>query len=167
MQASRLAVRTGKLHLLASTLRPVSTSAAANSKKKPTTLLDAYEVECIRRRRGERSASELYPTRVRGNREPRVRAPLHARSRRPRAPPHAARPRQQSSSARARHPPRLHAHVAASFTAGLLTAAVSNPVDVVKTRVFLTEKKPEVSEKRVYRISRKIIGFAILISDEI
>jgi len=37
------------------------------------------------------------------------------------------------------------------------------------SRVFLTgkEKKPEVSEKRVYRISRKIIGFAILISDEI
>jgi len=35
--------------------------------------------------------------------------------------------------------------------------------------VFLTgkEKKPEVSEKRVYRISRKIIGFAILTSDEI
>jgi len=31
MQASGLAVRTGKLHLLASTLRPVSTSAAANS----------------------------------------------------------------------------------------------------------------------------------------
>jgi hypothetical protein len=28
-------------------------------------------------------------------------------------------------------------------------------------------KKPEVSEKGVYRISRKIIGFAILISDEI
>ena len=37
------------------------------------------------------------------------------------------------------------------------------------SKVFLTgkEKKPEVSEKRVYRISRKIIGFAILISDEI
>ena len=37
------------------------------------------------------------------------------------------------------------------------------------TKVFLTgkEKKPEVSEKRVYRISRKIIGFVILISDEI
>ena len=36
-------------------------------------------------------------------------------------------------------------------------------------KVFLTgmEKKPEVSEKRVYRISRKIIGFSILISDEI
>ena len=36
-------------------------------------------------------------------------------------------------------------------------------------KVFLTgkEKKPEVSEKHVYRISRKIIGFAILISDEI
>ena len=40
MQASRLAVRTGKLHLLASTLRPVSTSAAANSKKNTMTLLD-------------------------------------------------------------------------------------------------------------------------------
>ena len=31
----------------------------------------------------------------------------------------------------------------------------------------LRKKKSEVSEKRVYRISRKIIGFAILISDEI
>ena len=39
----------------------------------------------------------------------------------------------------------------------------------VAGKVFLTgkEKKPEVSEKRVYRISRKIIGFVILISDEI
>ena len=36
-------------------------------------------------------------------------------------------------------------------------------------KVFLTgkEKKPEVSDKRVYLIFRKIIGFAILISDEI
>ena len=44
-----------------------------------------------------------------------------------------------------------------------------SPLSSHVTRVFLTgkEKKPEVSEKRVYRISRKIIGFAILISDEI
>ena len=38
-----------------------------------------------------------------------------------------------------------------------------------ETKVFLTgkEKKPEVSEKRVYRISRKILRFVILLSDEI
>ena len=44
-----------------------------------------------------------------------------------------------------------------------------NTISGVSSKVFLTgkEKKPEVSEKRVYRISRKIIGFAILISDEI
>jgi hypothetical protein len=43
------------------------------------------------------------------------------------------------------------------------------PAGALLIRVFLTgkEKKPEISEKRVYRISRKIIGFAILISDEI
>ena len=48
-------------------------------------------------------------------------------------------------------------------------AAVASPLREAVARVFLTgkEKKPEVSEKRVYRISRKIIGFAILISDEI
>jgi len=47
--------------------------------------------------------------------------------------------------------------------------ASTRPLDAPLTKVFLTgkEKKPEVNEKRVYRISRKIIGFAILISDEI
>lgn len=46
---------------------------------------------------------------------------------------------------------------------------VNGTAGPVVTKVFLTgkEKKSEVSEKRVYRISWKIIGFAILISDEI
>jgi len=37
------------------------------------------------------------------------------------------------------------------------------------TKVFLTgnKKKPEVTEKHVYRIYRKILGFDILFSDEI
>ena len=51
----------------------------------------------------------------------------------------------------------------------LLSSEPANAAAVVLTKVFLTgkENKPEVSEKRVYQVSRKIIGFAILISDEI
>jgi hypothetical protein len=38
----------------------------------------------------------------------------------------------------------------------------------VRPRVFLpVTKKPEVTEKRVYRIYRKILGFTVLFSDEI
>ena len=49
-------------------------------------------------------------------------------------------------------------------------AAASHTLCPVRHKVFLPgkeKKKPEVSEKRVYWISLKINGFAILISDEI
>ena len=61
----------------------------------------------------------------------------------------------------------MHAFKTAPFIKEVIDLLLINSAIVAK--VFLTgkEKKPEVSEKRVYRISRKIIGFAILISDEI